>query len=364
MKTSIKILLAIFTFAFVSCQKNDTIEPAEDLSSAQLKSATMAVNDVAVESVSEEVNYETYFYGEYEQMLRGFARMKGSNGNLLSGMGNMHYMNGQAPIVKIDTAAMGYPMTITVDYGKSTETQRGMMMSGKVVIELSGPKNVDGSMRTTTYVGCVIDSIGISGTSKETFSGNNTTTRKMTTISDVTFTLADGTVIHRIGNSMRDWMKGLDTPLDREDDMMQVTGTINVTSSNGDTYSREITDPLIRLGDCNYPVQGKVQYTKNGSKLAMLDYGTGTCDNLANLTTNGTTVEITLKDHHMPTINHSGNMNGGNMGNNGNMGGNGNSSGSGTSNGNTTGTGSMNGSGNNGGTSTMGGMNGMGSGGH
>lgn len=306
MKTTIKTLLVILTFAFFSCQKNDVIEPSTDLSASQLKSATLAVNDVAVESVSEEANYETYFYGEYEQMLRGFARMNGSNGNLLSGMGNMHYMNGQAPIVKIDTAAMGYPMTITVDYGKSTENQRGMMMSGKVVIEISDPKNVDGGMRTISYIGCVIDGIGISGTSKETFNGDNMTTRKMTTISDVTYTLADGTTIHRIGNSMKDWMQGLDTPLDRDDDMMQITGTINVTSSNGDTYSRKITDSLIRLGDCNYPVQGKVQYTKNGIEIAMLDYGTGVCDNVANLTTNGTTVEITLKDHQMPTINHNG----------------------------------------------------------
>ncbi|MDP2336314.1 MAG: hypothetical protein Q8N05_07665 [Bacteroidota bacterium] len=300
MKTTIKALLVILSFAFFSCQKNDVNAPSSDLNALQLKSATLAVNDVAVESVSEEVNYETYFYGEYEHLLRGLAHMKGNNRDLLSGKGNMHYMKGQAPVVSIDTAATGYPITISIDYGTSTETQHGRVINGKVVIEISGPKNTDGTTRTITYSGCVIDSIGIEGTSTETFNGDNTTSRKSTIKSDVTFTLADGTVIKRVGNNVREWLQGLNTPLDRTDDMIQITGIINVTNSNGDTYTREITNPLIRLGDCHHAVQGTVQYSKNTSIIATLDYGDGVCDNLANLTTGDATVEIVLKDRGMP----------------------------------------------------------------
>jgi len=329
MKTTIKALLVFFAFAFFSCQKNDVIQPSTDLSASQLKSATIAVNDVAVESVSEEANYETYFYGEYEQMLRQLSREKGKNGNLMEGQGNMHYMNSQAPIVSIDNAS-GYPMKITIDYGKSTETQHGMKISGKVVIDISGPKGTDGTTRTTSYIGCTIDSIGIAGTSTETFTGNNTTTSKTTMVSDVNFTLANGTVISRAGNDIREWLKGLSTPLDRSDDMIQITGTINVKSSTGDNYSRVITNPLVRLGDCNNAVQGTVAYSKNGSVIATLDYGTGVCDNLANLTANGATVEIVLKDHGMPQamtdgqhMGGNGSMGGNGMGGNGSIGGNG-----------------------------------------
>jgi len=300
MKTTIKALLVILTFAFVACQKTDITDSTTDLSDLQLKSATLAVNDVAVESVSEEANYETYFYGEYEHLLRGLAHLKGNNHDLFSGRGNMHYMNGQAPVVSIDTAATGYPITISIDYGTSTETQHGRVINGKVVIEISGPKNTDGTTRTISYVGCVIDSIGIEGTSTETFNGDNTITRKSTITNDVTFTLADGTVIKRVGTNVREWLQGLDTPLDRTDDMIQITGTVNVTSSNGDAYKREIIEPLIHLGDCHHAVQGIVQYSLNDSVIATLDYGDGVCDNLANLTTDGATVEIELKDHDMP----------------------------------------------------------------
>ncbi|HEY5500197.1 MAG TPA: hypothetical protein VIK20_07430, partial [Bacteroidales bacterium] len=283
--------------------------------------------DVALEKVSAEANYETYFYGEYEQMLRQLSRMNGDKSNLIKGQGNMHYMNGQSPSVSIDTASNGYPMKITIDYGKNIETQHGMKISGKVVVEISGPKNTNGSTSTITYIGCKIDSIGITGTSTETFTGNNTTTHKTIMVSDVTFTLENGTIINRTGNEVREWIKGLDTPLDRNDDMIQITGSINVKSSTGDNYSRVITAPLIRLGDCYHPVQGTVEYSKNGGVIGTLDYGKGVCDNLANLTANGATVEIVLKDHGMPQAmtdgQHKGNMGGnGSMNGNGGMGGN------------------------------------------
>lgn len=341
MKTTIKVLLVIFTFAFFSCQKNDVIEPSSsDLSSSQLKSATIAVNDVAVESVSDVANYETYFYGGFEQMLRQLAQTKGSMGNLMNGQNNMHYMNGSAPSVSIDTAAAGYPITITVDYGTGKQTNHGSMISGKVIIKISGAKNADGSTRTISFINCVIDSIGINGTSTETFNGNNLTTAKMTAVSDATFTLANGTVINRVGNNVTEWLKGLNTPLERDDDMMQITGTIDVKSSTGNNYSRVITDPLIRLGDCNYPVQGTVQYKQNGNEIASLNYGAGVCDNLAKLTSNDTTVEIVLKDHAMPEAMTNGQHNN-NMGGNNNAGGNGMMNGNGT--GNTNGTGTMTG---------------------
>jgi len=328
MKTTIKALLVILTFVFFSCQKGDFTGATTDLSPSQLKSATMAVNDVAVESVSAEANYEAYFYGEYEQMLRQLSQMKGEKTNLMNGQGNMHYMNGQAPSVSIESAATGYPMKISIDYGKSTETQHGMKISGKVVIEISGPKNTDGSTRTISYIGCKIDLIGIAGTSTETLTGNSKTALKTSIVSDLTFTLANGTVISRAGKEVREWIKGLDTPLDRNDDMIQITGTINVKSSTGDNYSRVITAPLIRLGDCYHPVQGTVEYSKNGGVIGTLDYGKGVCDNLASLTTNGATVEIVLKDHGMPQAMTDG-QHGGNMGGNGSMGGHGSMGGNG-----------------------------------
>ena len=335
MKTTIQALLILCSLAFFSCQKNDGVQPlteSTDLTAFQLKSATMAVNDVAVESVSEEASYETYFYGEYEHLLRALAHLKGNNHDLFSGRGNMHYVNGQRPVVSIDTAASGYPIVITIDYGTGTETKRGKVISGKVIIEISGDRNTDGSTRAITYIGCVIDSIGIDGTCTETFNGDNITTRTITVASAVDFTLPDGAVLNREGNTVRDWLEGIDTPKERDDDKIQITGTIDVSSSTGDTYARVISteNPLIRLGDCHHPVQGLVQFYKNDVEIASVDYGDGTCDNKAELSTDGTTVEIVLNERGMPKAKTDGkHKHGGHMGGNGNMGGNGSMGGNG-----------------------------------
>ena len=308
MKTKIVTLLVIFSFAFFSCQKNDESLTA-DQSAALLKSATISVNDLAVESIAQEANYETDFYARYEHLLRQLAHLKGRKGNLFAGQGHHHYVEGQSPVVSIDTAENGYPIVITIEYGEGTATKHGRVIGGTVKIEISGEKNIDGSTRKISYIGCTIDSIGIEGTSTETFNGDNTTIRKTTINSNVTFTLADGTTIERIGNCVREWFTGLDTATDRTDDMIQTTGSISVVSSTGYTYTRVITEPLINLGDCRHHVQGIVQYSENGAVIAELNYGDGTCDNLAELTTEGETIEIELKGK-MPKANLDGRRNG------------------------------------------------------
>ena len=124
MKTKILALLVIVSFAFFSCEKQDGVEQSNDLSDLQLKSASIAVNDIAVEGVTQEANYETDFYAGYEHLLRQLAHFKGGKGNLLHGHKGMHYVEGQSPLVSIDTAATGYPIVITIEYGDNTVTKK------------------------------------------------------------------------------------------------------------------------------------------------------------------------------------------------------------------------------------------------
>jgi len=321
MKTKILALLVILTFAIFSCAKKDGIQQtttSTDLNASQLKSAAIAVNDVAIEGVAQEASFETDFYAGYQHILRQLAHVKGRKWNLCEGRQDFHYLKGQSPVVSIDTAVTGYPVIITIDYGDSTITRNGRVISGIVKIELYGDKGTDGRTRKISFIGCSIDSIGIEGTSTQTLNTDSTTTRKMTVNSNVTFTLANGTAITRVGDIVREWIKGLNTPLENDDDMIQVTGSVKVQSSTGDTYMRLITQPLIRLEDCRHAVQGIVQFSQNDSIIGELNYGDGTCDNLAELTTGGETIEIKLQGK-MPKAdlkNHHHN----NMGGNGGMG--------------------------------------------
>lgn len=301
MKTTILGLIAVLSFALFSCQNIEGTSSTTSNEDQVLKSAAIAVNDVAVESVAQEADYEADFFAESEHLLRQLSHYKGKK-NLMKGRSGTHYANDNCPNVSIDTASTGYPIVITIDYGDSTELHNGRFISGIVTIEISAPRGTDGKTNTITYTNCVIDSITINGVSTEVFTGDNETTRIVTISSDVTFELADGTVLDRVGTRVREWIAGLDTPMEHSDDMIQITGSIEITSSTGDNWEKLIVEPLIKTGECRHPVQGTVQYSQNGVIISELNYGDGECDNIATLTVDGETVEIELQGN-MPKAN-------------------------------------------------------------
>jgi len=293
MKTRIFGILVLVSVLFFACNNSDLTEPSgnDDLI---LKSAAIAENDVMVESVMEEANYEVSIFAESERLLRQLANFRGSK-NLINGNGLMRYKNGNCPNVSIDTTETGYPITVTVDYGEGVELKNGRVISGLVTIEVSAPRGTDGATRTITYTDCVIDSIQIDGVATQTFNGDNLATRVVSTSSNITLVLADGTVLERTGTHVREWIEGLETPMEHSDDRISITGTVTFESSTGNTWTRTIVEPLIKMSDCRHPVQGVVQFSQNGTIIATLDFGNGTCDNLAILTVDGVEVEIELK---------------------------------------------------------------------
>jgi hypothetical protein len=294
MKTKILALLVISSFAFFSCQKNNDVISSSD-SNSLLKSATIAASDVAVQSASVETSLEADFYAGYERVLRELSHVKGKKGDLLHGHKLLHYVQGEMPVVSIDTAAAGYPITITIDYGTGIETDHGKVISGKVKVVMNGDKNTDGSTREISFTNCAVDTIGINGTSIEKFIGDNTTTRKITNNSNVTFTIKDGDTLIRKGTETSEWLAGVSTPQDRSDDKVIINGSITVDNATSNiSYSRKITNGLIKLGDCRYIVSGTVEYQQAGTVIGTLDYGNGTCDNVATLAVGGTTTEVTL----------------------------------------------------------------------
>jgi hypothetical protein len=292
MKTKFLVLIAALALVFVAC--NDSALSPSESDELILKSAEIAENDMMAESVMEEANYEVSFFAESESLLRQLAIFKGSK-NLIHGNLGMRYKGENNPNVSIERGENEYPITITIDYGDSTTLRNGRVLSGLVTIEVSAPRGTDGATRTITYTNCVIDSVQINGVASETFNGDNESTRVVSTTSNVTLVLADGTVLERNGTHVREWLSGLDTPMDHSDDRISITGTVTIESSTGTVWTKTIIEPLIKVSNCRHLVQGIVQFTQNGTLIASLNYGNGECDNLAILTVDGQDVEIELQ---------------------------------------------------------------------
>lgn len=286
MKTILVVIIAILSLSLVSCQDFNNIETVTT-DDVVLKSAEVAVNDITVENTIEEVSHEAEMFAESENWLRQLAKLRG---NRLSGNWK-RYKNDENVEVTIDTSETRYPMTITIDYGEATELENGRVMSGTIVIEISAAKNTDGATKSVNY-NCTLDTISIAGTSNSTFTGDNETSKAVSSSSDITFTLTDGTVVERDGSHTRTWLSGIDTK-ERDDDIIHVDGSTNLTASTGDSWSKTITETLVKDGSCKHYVEGVKEISSNGV-VSTLDYGDGECDNIAILTVDGESIEIEL----------------------------------------------------------------------
>jgi len=292
MKAKILTLAIILLIGITSCQKTDVISPnsSEEMI---LKSIDISVNDLRVEEIAQESCFEAEYFSNSEQLLKQIAHMKGRKGNLLEWKQGLRYQMGQCPDVSIDTADAGYPITITLNYGESTVLQNGRTLSGTMIIEITGPKQIDGTTRTVNYADFVIDSVTIEGTIVQKFSGDNVSERIISVNEVLSFTFPDGTEIDRTSARVHNWLEGIDT-MGNDDDKIEITGSVNTTVSGGDSYLKEIVEPLIKLGNCHYFVKGITQISLNGEVISVLDFGNGECDNNATLATGGETINIDL----------------------------------------------------------------------
>lgn len=60
-------------------------------------------------------------------------------------------------------------------------------------------------------------------------------------------------------------------------------------------WEKVITKPLVTLDDCDYIVEGTIEYFLDGELVATIDYGDGECDDIATKTVDGETIEFSLK---------------------------------------------------------------------
>lgn len=62
-----------------------------------------------------------------------------------------------------------------------------------------------------------------------------------------------------------------------------------ITLKGDGKFDKVITKPLVKINGCDYIVEGTIEYQLNGTAVAVVDYGDGTCDNLASKTVDGVT---------------------------------------------------------------------------
>lgn len=189
-----------------------------------------------------------------------------------------------APCAVVTESSSTFPKTVTIDYGTGCVGQNGLTKKGKIIINVSGDMRVAGNTRSLTFENFYINDVKIEGSrNAENIGLNNIGNMVVKITGDITGTNGELTR-SRSFTRYREWISGIST-CDISDDEFHVTGSGTAIGRRGIEIPHVITEKIVlKPGQCNYPLSGIVDIGSE-NRGAILNFGNGTCDNIADLTT-------------------------------------------------------------------------------
>lgn len=205
----------------------------------------------------------------------------------LSGAREPLVSNGTTTCAQVTVSPGAFPKTITLDFGTAGCTSNnGVTRSGVVTIVLSDSLRHTGTTATMTFQNYFVNGYHKEGTITWTNTSTAGTKSWHREVANGRITAPDGRSWTH--SSARDitQVAGVNTPRVLIDDAFTVTGNGTVTNSNGATRTSTILTALHKQVLCAHIDQGSVRY-QGPNHYATLDFGNGTCDNLATIAIDG-----------------------------------------------------------------------------
>lgn len=285
MKTRLYLMIAsVSILSFSSCQK--------ETSSVEQSGINIADDESVSDAVFEDIFSTTDNAGIIVDQLSEAADSK-----------SMTVLSDSCPVITITHPDTGkWPKTVSVDFGDGCSGLYDNTRSGKIIIEVTGPRLEVGSRRTVTFDNYYFNGIKVEGTKVVENTGYNENQNLVCSVSLTggKLTLPDGRFVERSFVHQREWIAGLLTKNIWDDECL-VTGTANGTTIEGTAYTNTITTALHWQRACFFIVSGVVKMEREGKEDVEINYGTGDCDAKAVVTRGGESKEILLR-HRMRTM--------------------------------------------------------------
>ena len=339
-----KVLLRVALFCGVSlaglfaCQKTDTSTATAVLSSNTLKAASLVATSEVYDEVME-IGDETLSL--YENLIHGkdtlkpdiTGRGKGHHGmrgptgkdpldsiwhhgdslrvgdldHLRDGKGKDqgHFRLGNCTRISRDWS--GDTLITTINYGTdSCVSFDGKVRKGKIIMTSIGDYWKGDAVITFQCKDYYVDNNQVFGTSnvKSTINADGNREGQINEAGSIVLGDGSGTIVWNSAKT-RIVIAGTDTK-GKQDDVISVTGTSSGTLVSGNTFTSQTQTPLVRKNkkDCSgVYISGITKISISDGTEIVVDYGDGTCDKLATVTTNGVSETITL-DSFLPKHGH------------------------------------------------------------
>lgn len=240
--------------------------------------------DPAVQSATEALRSQQLITSSFGIALRGASEADGFVSQ------EVDDRCGSITIIPADPAA--FPKVITVDFGAGCTDNDGKFKSGKVILTIDKIWEPN-SQISLQYDNYKEDNAQLSGTF--TFRNQSTPDAGIFTILAENIQAADGNGFTLAYDAEQTFTQtgGHATWWDWNDDVYNITGSIQTVLTNGETVNWTIQTPLVKANNCFWVSAGTGVLDINGLP-ALVDYGDGTCDNKATVTVNGQTYPIIL----------------------------------------------------------------------
>jgi len=282
MKTKIFLMIAAMVMLpFSSCKKDSTIIEQESI-------------DLADDDAVSDAVYEDVFNTADNASIILDQLVKSGDSKSIT------IVTDSCPTITITHPTTGiWPKVLTVDFGTGCVGSFDNTRSGKIIIEVTGPRMDVGSKRTITFGNYFFNSIKVEGTKVYENMGYNSNQNLVFKISLTggILTLPEGKEIERSFEHQREWTAGLLTRNIWDDECL-ITGSANGVNINGVAYTNTIMTALQWKRVCLFLVSGVVKIERDGALPVEINYGTGECDAKALVSRGGESKEILLKYRH------------------------------------------------------------------
>ncbi|MEW6469782.1 MAG: hypothetical protein AB1458_12700 [Bacteroidota bacterium] len=280
------IVFATAGMLFTGCRRED--EDNDTSSASDNAFAEASFNDIT--AIADQASYGS---------VNTYRTASGDQNSLLSACATVTHDSANASDVD----------SITINFGTTNcQCLDGRYRRGIIRITYAGGNRYrdSGLVATITPVNYFVNDNGIAGT-KTIENKGHITAGKLTWVISVngTITLANGggTVTWN-SNRTKVLLAGETTyggPINWSVAKWQLTGSANGTAANGENFTAQIDNdnPLVRDMTCNlnrrHIVAGKMDFTPGNRPTRHIDFGTGTCDDLATVTINNNTYTIHMR---------------------------------------------------------------------
>jgi hypothetical protein len=295
MKTNFKNLPAIFLLAAIitsltSCKKDNSTPSSSSSTVTNSAAANMAANAVTADNIYSDA-FSIALQTSSDQSLDIMMQRAGHSVNGPQGIEGTYYC------ANISVSGSTFPVTVTVDFGTGCKSADSITRSGSITYVFSGRLSTPGTTISAAFNNYVVNGYKLNGT----YTIANTTTnfnspQLTTTVTGGNIVFPGDTSYSFAGTKTISLASG--SIINVSSLVFNITGNYKISSSYGDTLAVTVTTPLEKRVTCQYVDRGIISfdYTKNtDSVIGTLDYGSGTCDDIALLTIGPFRENITIR---------------------------------------------------------------------